>query len=536
MSIINDNIILKLKELAAMGLTASAVAKELGVARDTIKSWSKKYNIILTTKKDLDFQSYNEILVLLKQDKRVNEIRALGYCHSLIHRVADENNIVLIDRTAAALDRILTHQQVIDHLPKDQKYQYLGYENKKYKILAGNGIVFYKSACHLWQGQPSSHIGTPLSKDEFFDKLNKAGYKLIEGSYEKRNDIAIVECLKGQHRRKLTNLRCVIYNKYNGCDLCNDNPSESKEELELLSFIKTLYPEAHKSHTSNRMGNAKKGPMPEIDVYVPSKKIGFEYCGVYWHSRRENVEEIDENNDQIEKDDKNGKRTNIKFRKKLKREAAEKEKIRLFHIYSSEWKYKNDLIKGMIKAKMGLFDVKIHARKCVIKTILQKESHEFLKDNHIMGEKFASKNLGMFYNDQLVSVLTYSTAEEQKSINEKLEVDGLEIDRFCSKIGHSISGALSKFLSYLIREHNPHFIKSFVDLRHGDGHSLLTLGFQLLDIDLGFSWSDGQITYNRHYCKANMDDRKLKESEHADEMGLFKIYDAGQAKFIKWLW
>jgi hypothetical protein len=39
--------------------------------------------------------------------------------------------------------------------------------------------------------------------------------------------------------------------------------------------------------------------------------------------------------------------------------------------------------------------------------------------------------------------------------------------------------------------------------------------------------------FNRLTCRANMDERELSEKEYAAEQGLFKIYDAGQAKYIK---
>ena len=74
---------------------------------------------------------------------------------------------------------------------------------------------------------------------------------------------------------------------------------------------------------------------------------------------------------------------------------------------------------------------------------------------------------------------------------------------------------------------------SFVDLRYGNGSSLLKAGFELKGITLGWKWTDFKSTYNRLRCRANMDDRKLTEKEHANELGLYKIYDAGQAKFIK---
>ena len=76
------------------------------------------------------------------------------------------------------------------------------------------------------------------------------------------------------------------------------------------------------------------------------------------------------------------------------------------------------------------------------------------------------------------------------------------------------------------------YILSFVDLRYGNGKSLESIGFTRESVSLGWKWTDGCSTYNRLWCRANMDERKLSEREHADELGWYKIYDAGQAKYI----
>lgn len=70
-----------------------------------------------------------------------------------------------------------------------------------------------------------------------------------------------------------------------------------------------------------------------------------------------------------------------------------------------------------------------------------------------------------------------------------------------------------------------------MDLRYGTGNGLKQLGFKLVSVTLGWKWTDTFNTYNRLYCRANMDERRLSENEYAKEMKLFRIYDAGQAKF-----
>lgn len=66
-----------------------------------------------------------------------------------------------------------------------------------------------------------------------------------------------------------------------------------------------------------------------------------------------------------------------------------------------------------------------------------------------------------------------------------------------------------------------------------NGNHLSNYGFKLEKTTLGWKWTNGSRTFNRLSCRANMDSRKMSEREHAEELKLYKIYDAGQAKFVK---
>ena len=94
-------------------------------------------------------------------------------------------------------------------------------------------------------------------------------------------------------------------------------------------------------------------------------------------------------------------------------------------------------------------------------------------------------------------------------------------------------GGFSKFISYLEKTENPEFIQNYIDLRYGFGNHMEKLKFSLEKTTLGWKWTDFDKTYNRLKCRANMDDRKLSESEMASDLGWYKIYDAGQAKWVK---
>jgi hypothetical protein len=179
------------------------------------------------------------------------------------------------------------------------------------------------------------------------------------------------------------------------------------------------------------------------------------------------------------------------------------------------------IIKSIILNFLGIHKEKINARSCTIREISSTEASRFYRATHLMQERPSKINIGLFYKDELVSCMSFKKKEE-----------GLDITRFSSKLFTSVRGGFSKILFYVIKKYDPKFIQSFCDLRYSTGISYERLNFQLEKITLGWKWTDHRKTFNRLQCRANMDSRGLTEVEYAKELKWYKIYDAGQAKYI----
>jgi hypothetical protein len=183
-----------------------------------------------------------------------------------------------------------------------------------------------------------------------------------------------------------------------------------------------------------------------------------------------------------------------------------------------------DQVRSIITYRAGVISNKIGARKCKIASVDSTTATVFFSQNHLMAHRLAP-TVGLYYGDELVAALSYKLRYNKSFI---------DINRVAVKQGVLIMGAVSRLIDYVAKS-NPHLptILSFVDCRYHTGISLEASGFIKIDIPHGWKWTDGQKTYNRLACRANMDDRKLTEKEHAREKGWYRIYDAGQAKFIK---
>ena len=225
--------------------------------------------------------------------------------------------------------------------------------------------------------------------------------------------------------------------------------------------------------------------------------------GLYWHSEHQ-------------KD----KKYHFNLRKEF-----EKNNLIILQFREDEIFNKPELVKSIVANKLGECSTKIMARKTTVRTVCQVEANVFLTENHLMGAVNA-KHIGLYNKeDKLVSLLSY-----------KRRKTAMNVERYCSAQNHSISGGLSKLLSYLEKHCLPAGtteVHNWVDLRYGTGEHLLSKGFTQKTETPGWSWTDGTNVYNRLKCRASMDARKLPEKKHAEELGWYRIYDAGQRLYIK---
>jgi hypothetical protein len=283
---------------------------------------------------------------------------------------------------------------------------------------------------------------------------------------------------------------------------CNhhlNNHHTSKQEIEVFSFITKNY---NKEILQNYKIDKK-----ELDIYIPSLNLAFEFNGLYWHSDLFKEKKYHYNKWKLCKD--NG--------------------IKLMTIWEDDWNFKQNIVKSIILNKIGKNKEKIYARKCIIKEVPFNKSKEFLDSNHLQGWCLSKVNLGLYYNDELVSLMTFG----KRKISGKKQH---ELLRFCSKLNTSVIGGASKLFKHFIRNYKPNKIISYASCDISDGSLYKILGFnEIGHTGINYWWVKDKRYHRSGFMKHKLvregADPNKTENQIMHEDGFNKIWGTGNLKY-----
>jgi len=336
--------------------------------------------------------------------------------------------------------------------------------------------------------------------------LDKNNIEILD-EYSSAHEIIEVKCKKCQTKYQTSYFG--LSRNGGKCPNCFPrNSGTSNEEKEVLDFIKSLG-----FKDQEILENSRKVVSKELDIYIPELKVAIEYDGLYWHSDKMIL--------------------NPQYHLNKTLECEERE-IRLIHIFSDEWNLKQDIVKSRLKQILNKSDSeKIHARKCQIKEIDSNLKNTFLENFHIQGKDSSAIKIGAFYNDKLISVMTFSHGNISKGSKSKENV--WELNRFCTNSNYHTPGIAGKLLSYFKRNFQWKEIYSYADRRWSRGDLYYQLGFMMDHVTKPNYWytKDFYTRIHRFNLKKRPNEPKdISESILRFQEGYSKIWDCGSLKFI----
>lgn len=350
------------------------------------------------------------------------------------------------------------------------------------KDLTKNNNINLETQFDVWK---KAYNNIVLNLPFYVQENKKKNLKIIS----EENNISI-EQLKKAFRENNIDVKLHSYNK-------------SKGEIECTDYINSLGEQCH---------SAMLDKIYEIDCYVPKKKFGVEYCGEFWHK--------------FEEDKQN------KYYHRNKMNFARDRGIHIVTIFESEWLLKKDIVKSIIKTKLGHAN-RIYARKTICKEILKSVAEEFHEKNHLSGYTNSSINFGLYHGNTLVSVLSFIKSRFDKKYE-------YEISRFSTIQNHLIVGGLSKMFNAFVTKYKPKSCMTYSDLRLGEGKSYMKIGFKRIDETIPnyyyYHKKKGYLEPRMRYQKHKLQHLKSysitkTEIQIMQEDGYYILYDCGNVKY-----
>lgn len=375
-------------------------------------------------------------------------------------------------------------------------------DKRKNTMLNRYGVEFF-SQSNKWKSKISKQLHHSKNHIANLENFNK---DFILANFVKKDRFHLKDC------EKYFNTSESYLNKWKreNCVEIPNKHSKSQTQQKIFDFI----------NCDNKFYNTKNVIPPfEIDIFLSDFNLAIEYNGLLTHSQ--GLSKYDFlNTPQFPKD------------YHLKKTLLCREKgIQLLHIFEGE---NLDLWKSVINAKIGKNEV-LYARKCKIAEVSYTEAKDFLNENHFQGFCNYKIAYGLYFENVLVSLMTFSKSRFNKNFD-------YELLRFCNRKFLNVVGGASKLLKHFQSKFKGSII-SYANLRWSNGKLYESLNFE----KIGYSSPNyfyfkekEKILYSRncfqkHKLKDILEnfDASLTEEENMFKDGYRKIYDCGNLIFCK---
>lgn len=249
----------------------------------------------------------------------------------------------------------------------------------------------------------------------------------------------------------------------------------------------------------------------ELDIYIPELNLAIEYCGLFWHSDRNNYSPSKHQEKFLE---------------------CQQLGIKLITLFEDEWLFKREIVESRIRSLVGK-NVRLFARKCTVGVAETEVATVCLNQWHIQGAKSSSRNVSLYSEGDVVAILTYGKP--------RYGSEDIEIIRYATKPGITVVGGFSKLLKAMQTKVGIGSIVSYSDNRWGSGGVYRMAGMEYDGITQPSYYyfipaerkRYHRSTFMKHKIVANMGgDPLLTEVQNMHNFGYNRIFDCGTSRWV----
>ena len=404
--------------------------------------------------------------------------------------------------------------------PNEVKYDPNNNSKELYWVHCDKGHLYQQSACKIIKGFKGGIKSCPVCSGQFLQEgandLSHLRPDILKYWDYNKNTINPTEVTPHSHKEawfKCINCDssfCVsISNRSKSEGYCSECASHFTQSLAEKGLIEWLTSLGYVVRTDLRLGDRNY----KYDIYIPEKNIVIEYNGIYYHSELKH---------------------NDRYYHYNKYMCCKDKGISFMAVWEDDYKRNSSFIKKSILRKLGdSKEVKVNARDCSIYNCSKIEALDFLSENHIQGFVNMCSYIALVDgNSRITAVLAYTYTRGV-----------LHIKRYATSC--ILRGGFSKLLKHLEVSLRPAIVETFSDNGVSDGSLYSNLGFKpIKDIppDYSYVYHGGRRIHKFNMRKKNFEkdlnlyySPELTESQLAEANGLYRIWDYGKVKWVKYL-
>lgn len=335
------------------------------------------------------------------------------------------------------------------------------------------------------RGCPKCNGGVKLELSDFIQRSNiihKGKYDYSKVEYVDAHTKVCIIC--PEHGEFWQEPRAHLEGQ--GCPKCCRNYSHFEDE------IKSCFEDIEVEQRNRKILGGK-----EIDIYIPSHKIGIEFNGLYWHSEA------------------NGKDENYHLNKL---NECNKNGVELIQIFEDEWVNKRRICEALLKIAFCLnVSPLIPSTDCELSTNTNiEEIDNFLNENDINPYSEYDVAITAHYNNGIAGILT---------LNKQSDGEWL-INNFTTNVEYNCSGIEKILFEYFVTSYEFNKITFFADRRwviNINNNIYTSLGFK---VD---SSTPPSYTYYKLHS-SNLE--RIEHHKITNNSEYSKIWDCGKIKYV----
>lgn len=359
-------------------------------------------------------------------------------------------------------------------------------------------------------GFGTSEFSREMWENRTDDEMNAISEKIVQSNtangqkehlkllQERFPHITLVEFRKGTniYRCPQNHVFSMLGNNMIRRGICPHCSPKSKLQIDWYEWFKTeIDPKAFINKRVLYLNDKNNGNEAlEVDILSENFKLAIEIHGLYFHT----YDRVGDSH-------------------RIKADLADINGLELLQFFEDDLNDNPEIVKSMIRAKIGLCTNTIAARKCSVRKIDGDLEKFFLDRNHLQGSCKSFLKLGLFHDTTLCAVLT---------IRNNTLYSCPEIARFACSLGTRITGGFSKLLSFTIDElkllgHTK--IITYADRMYSRGKVYLANGFTFI------KYTEPNMYWYKNNQRFARQESWGKSTEIMEKEGYKKILGAGNS-------